>query len=99
MRTDRTNIPAVDAALRQVEADSAAQRKRCPILDGAPVEDIRLEAGVAKPVPHPLKRRYRGYIVTARDADATVFQTRTSFDAQRITLTASDDVLVSIWIY
>lgn len=94
-----TGIAEVDRALRQVEAREVALRKECPLLDGETIEDIRLEAGVDKAVPHPLGRRYQGYIVVSRDADATIYNTRTSFDDRKLTLTASDDVLVSIWIY
>jgi hypothetical protein len=99
MRLERTGIPAVDAALRQAEGKAKALFSQCPILDGLQLDDIRLEAGVGKAVPHPLKRRYRGFFVVGRDADANVFNTRTSFDDRKLTLTASDDVLISIWVY
>lgn len=99
MRTTRTGIAEVDAALRQTEANTKVKLDRCPFLEGEQLDSIRLEGGVAKAVAHPLGRRYRGFLVVERDADAVVFNTRTSFDARKVTLTASDDVLVSIWIY
>jgi hypothetical protein len=99
MRGTRTGIAEVDAALRQSEAATRARLDRCPFLEGEQLDDIRLEAGVARAIPHPLKRRYRGFLVVGRDAAATVHNTRTSTDDRKVTLTASDDVLVSIWIY
>lgn len=80
--------------------DEAMRRlfQLCPLLDGAEVRDVTLTTSPTD-VEHGLGREPRGFIVTGRNAAATVHQEDSPLAKRLIRLTASATVNVSLWIY
>ncbi len=79
-------------------AEFAQQVSECPLLVGNTVEDIAIVAGTPETVYHKLDRTPEGWLVVRRSASAVVFESGT-FDATEITLDASANVTVTVWVY
>lgn len=69
---------------------------RRAIIDGELLEGVTLSA-TGKLVAHKLGRLPTGYLVVKRDAPAVVYGA--SFDIQNMSLTATGDVTVSLWVF
>jgi len=72
------------------------QLKSFPMFKGNLLKDIELSA-TALNVPHRLGRTPEGYLITKKNANATVWNGE--MDQSIISLTASGNVTVDLWIY
>jgi hypothetical protein len=80
---------AVDDVLRAIAA--------CPLLDGVLLTDLDISSTVNTAVNHGLQRQPRGWIITDMPAFAAFY--RVAWDERSITLLASVDSTVSIWVF
>jgi len=69
----------------------------CPLVDGRGIEDVAITSGTPLEVEHLLGRVPEGYVVTKRSAGASVFHT--AIDDEHLTLDASANVTVNLWVY
>lgn len=99
---EQTGDRAQDAAQENARrAGSAAAN--CPIVNGLPVTGVVLPAGAKTDVAHGLGRKWAGWLITRRygtnpSAVSSEFATQT--DTSRfITLTATADTTIDIWVY
>lgn len=69
-----------------------------PLLSGTAVNGIVLGA-TAVNVSHGLGRPWTNFLVTNRNANATVWASSTANAAQVLTLTASGTVTVNLWVW
>lgn len=69
---------------------------KSPIIDGVHLKDVALASG-SNDVNHGLGRPIEGWIVTNRSGTATVHSTGSNY--KTLTLVASADVTVSIWVF
>jgi hypothetical protein len=72
---------------------------RTDIINGRGFSDIALTSGVAKKVSHGLGRIPKGWIITDMDAAAIVIRSSSTERNKYLTLTASADTTISLWIY
>lgn len=80
----------VGALLNQVAA--------VPMLGGVAISNVVLGA-TAVDVSHGLGRAWTNFLVTNRNANATVWNSSTANSAQVLTLTASGTVTVNLWVW
>jgi hypothetical protein len=66
------------------------------LLDGVMAEGFDITT-TGTSIPHGLNRKPLGYIVIAKDAPSDVYQT--AMDSKFITLQATADVTISLWIF
>ena len=76
----------------------AAQFGNCPILDGRQIDGIELTAATAKKIAHGLNRKPRGWHPVDQNAAADIHRSE-AWDPEFLTLTASANVTVSLWVY
>lgn len=69
---------------------------KCPILDGREIEDVALTAGSNK-IEHKLGRKVRGFFNGGQSNGATI--SVVAKDENYLTLSASANVTVSLWVY
>jgi hypothetical protein len=69
-----------------------------PILQGVLLKDISLTMGIPKVVNHLLQRQPQGWLITDNTASATVWRTA-AFNILTLTLEASADTTVSLWVF
>ena len=70
------------------------------LLDGVLLENVVLTAGVFTPVSHQLARPWQGYLVFARNANATIWSQPISADgATFLYLQPSATVTVNLWVF
>lgn len=69
-----------------------------PLLDGALLTGVKLTTAVSQ-VPHGLGRPPLGYIVTAQNANATVWRPSNSLPSTFLDLQASAAVTVDLWVF
>lgn len=86
------------AELQDRLAEFAQQVSECPLLVGQVVEDIEITSGTPETVYHKLDRTPEGWIVVRQSASASVFESGT-YDSTEITLDASANVTISVWVY
>lgn len=67
-----------------------------PLLNGRLIENLELVSGSNK-IEHKLARSVRGFIPVMRSNAATIYQTEN--DNKFLTVSASADVTVSLWIF
>jgi hypothetical protein len=84
-------------ALKDRIAEFAQQLEINPTLDGALVESENMVAATPRALNHKLGRQPRGWILTDIDAAATVH--RTAWDDKTISLEASANATVSVWVF
>ncbi len=84
-------------ALKDRIAEFTHQLELNPTLDGALVESENLAATTPRELNHKLGRQPSGWILTDIDAAATVH--RTAWDDKTISLEASADATVSVWVF
>jgi hypothetical protein len=66
------------------------------LLDGRLIQDVALLSG-ANRIAHVLGRKPQGFIIVNRNSSAIVWQT--NIDTLFITLNASANITVSLWIF
>ena len=89
-----TQAAAIEEAGRRLEA--------IEILDGHRLKDVVFAATTNTYVEHKLARDIRGFIVTRRNAAATIHQVPTVapyYSMLTITLYASAAVTVDLWVF
>ena len=69
-----------------------------PILGGQQITGISLSAAVPKEIPHSLGQIVQGWILVDNNAASTIHRTQ-PLNAKTITLQASINSIISIWIY
>ena len=69
-----------------------------PLLDGNLISDISLTASTPKAINHLLQRMPRGWFLTDNTANAVVWRSST-FTTTTITLEASADTNISLWVF
>lgn len=69
-----------------------------PILQGNLIKDVKLVAGVPKAVNHLLQRMPQGWIITDNIAGVSIWRS-TAFNILTLTLEASADTTVSLWVF
>lgn len=69
-----------------------------PILSGNQINNIQLTVSVPLVINHLLQRNPQGWIITDNTASATVWRTM-AFNPLTITLEASADTTISIWVF
>ena len=70
-----------------------------PMLDGNYLEDVSITSGTAKSVQHELGRSPRGYIVTKKSAESTIWDTESTTPERELVLNASASCVVSVWVF
>jgi len=70
---------------------------RLPILQGNMIKDIKLIAATAQVINHGLQRQPLGWFLTDLNADTAVW--RSAWNNLTITLTASANATVNIWVF
>lgn len=95
----KTDIEAVDKALKPIEAD-LARIKEHPLFRGVFLE-IELDTGTPKRITHGLGRPWQGWFVTRTDADASPYEVNAaSTDRKReIWLQAGGNVSLTIYLF
>lgn len=69
-----------------------------PILQGNQINDISLKASTPLVINHLLQRLPQGWFLTDNIANAVVWRTA-SFNKNTLTLEASADTVISIWVF
>lgn len=69
-----------------------------PILQGVAISDILLNATTPKAIQTTLERVPQGWFLIDNMADCSVWRTE-PFNAQTLTLEASADTTISIWVF
>ena len=69
-----------------------------PILNGNKIDNINLTATTPKTINHLLQRMQQGWILIDNTASANVWRTR-AFNESTITLEASANTTVSLWVF
>jgi hypothetical protein len=74
---------------------------RNPTLDGRLLEGVTLSGSGATGVAHKLGRAVRGWSVTRRRADASIWdeQDENDIPEKTLRLRASADVVVDLWVF
>jgi hypothetical protein len=67
-------------------------------LSGIILKDQTLASG-NNDVPHKLKRKCQGWIITKKDAAADIYQSESSDDTKFLRLVSSGAVTVDIWVF
>jgi hypothetical protein len=72
-----------------------------PILNGVLLRSVQLTTGSPSLVEHKLGRKPLGYLVTKRNANATIYDTETTSVAEQnfLKLNTSANVTVDLWIF
>lgn len=89
------NSPEVQQLQSSIEA-AISSVIRNPLLNGRLIEGLELTSGTNK-IEHKLARSVRGFIPVMRSNAATIYQTAN--DDRFLTVTASANVTVSLWIF
>lgn len=71
---------------------------KLPILDGVMLQDISLIANTPKVVNHLLQRKQQGWFLTDNTANTAVWRTK-AFNDTTITLEASANTTISVWVF
>ena len=90
-----------DEALNRLQTNieaAVATALKNPLLDGALVEDVKLEVG-NNIVNHKLGRKYKGYIIVKQNVVANFYKVDNNFTDKHIVLNSSAQVTVSIWVF
>lgn len=89
-----------DALVQVQEATQEVfnELKGIPFLDGVWLRSIALTT-TSQGIAHKLGRKYLGFIVTNRNANATVFVNGTDQNETFIRLQASANVVVDLWVF
>lgn len=77
-------------------------KRQVPILDGVLIPDLTFAVSETKKVEHGLGRKWRGYFVTARNANLQQIYDDGTPDANFLNLTngsASITGTISIWVF
>jgi hypothetical protein len=69
-----------------------------PILNGQQITGISLSAATPKEIPHSLGQIVQGWILVDNNESAIIHRTQ-PLNAKTITLQASINSIISIWIY
>lgn len=69
-----------------------------PILNGVLLTDIVLAANEPLAINHMLQRKQQGWMITDLTSNAAVWRT-VAFNALTLTLEASANVTISIWVF
>ena len=69
-----------------------------PILNGQQITGISLSAAVPKEISHSLGQIVQGWILVDNNAASIIYRTQ-PLNAKTITLQASINSIISIWIY
>jgi hypothetical protein len=69
-----------------------------PLVNGRQIDDITLVANTPQIVYHSLGQLPQGWVVVDTNANAYIRRTQ-PFNTKTITLEASADAVISIWIY
>jgi len=69
-----------------------------PILAGKMIQKISLVASVPKIINHGLNRMQTGWFLTDQNAASSVFRAA-DFNTQTLTLEATANVTVSLWVF
>jgi len=93
-------IQSIDPVLNLLQTKWRSQLNpilAIPMLDGLQLTDVRLVTGV-NVINHKLGRKQIGWIVTDTNANEGVYRTEPLNDVN-LTLTATGNVTVSLWVY
>ncbi len=69
-----------------------------PILNGNQINNVDLDANTPTVINHLLQRMPQGWIVTDNMADTSIWRTA-EWTTTSITLEASADTTISLWVY
>lgn len=69
-----------------------------PILNGVEIDSIRMSAGKPNAINHLLQRIPQGWFLVDNTANSVVWRTA-DFNDLTITLQASADAIISIWVF
>lgn len=70
----------------------------CPIIDGNLLTNVSLSSTETK-VEHKLAREPQGYIITRKNANQDVWESSKALPTRHLSLTATGDVVVDIWVF
>lgn len=69
-----------------------------PIIQGLAINSVILNAGVPKTIQTSLNRMQQGWFLTDNMANSVVWRTQ-PFNSQNLTLQASADTTISLWVF
>lgn len=69
------------------------------LLNGNLLEDIALVSGSINTVNHGLDRKYRGWIIVDKDANANIYSSTSNVPEKTLLLNTTLNCVVSIWIF
>lgn len=95
IRSSVKDISRLQDALSKVF--NAIQKKQ--ILDGRLIENIEISTGTVKEVAHGLQSNPRGWIVVKKNAEATIWETASTLAGRTLSLNASANVTISLWVF
>ena len=105
MRTDPSSFPAlIYSSLFILQIFSITHRYfftqflNNPLLNGVLLTGVEL-GSTATQVPHSLGREPQGWIIVNKNADANVWQSSKDLSKAFVTLQASADVTVDLWVF
>jgi hypothetical protein len=102
IRTSNSELRQVQDATDSVVRDIASRQ----ILDGRLIEDVKLEQGKVKVLPHNLGRELSGWLVVRKSANANIWDGQISSPTPARTLTLHNSLstlgstmTVSLWVF
>lgn len=87
------------ADLSDSVGDFADQVVRIPYLNGVILKDVSLTTGVDNLIGHTLNRAYQGWILTAKSANANVWQEESDLPDRLLNLRSSANVTISLLVF
>lgn len=98
IQLSQVSDPATQQALRLI-TQPINQILGIALLDGLSIQSVVLKANTELSIPHKLARKYVGYFLTNKNANANIWTSSSSENDIYLKLTASADVTVDIWVY
>lgn len=101
---DFKKIKSEDSTLNRMQDQvefTISQLVRTEILDGRLMKEVKLQTGSTNVIEHKLGRAIRGWVLTRKRANATVWDSQDSNTRQDkfLNLECSADVSVDLWVF
>lgn len=80
-------------------ADTINPLAKVRLLDGVLLESVSIPTGSSVKIAHKLGQAVKGYILTALDSNAVIWQTQGSEPEKFIYLNSSANAVVDIWVF
>lgn len=69
------------------------------VIDGNLLENVSLVSGSVNVIKHGLDRKYRGWIVVDKNANANIYSSTSNVPEKTLLLNTTLNCVVSIWIF